>query len=588
MTWQAWLTLLVVAAILFALARDRVAPPVAVMSGVILLFIAGVITPAQAFAGFSNPAPFTVAALYVLAHAIVKTGVLQPAIPVILGGDGRRRRQLGRLLIPSAAASAFLNNTPLVAMLAPQVAEWSDRQGHSPSRYLMPLCYGIMLGGMLTLIGTSSNVVVSGLMEAAGQAPLGMFELTRVGVPIAVLGLACVILLAPLVLPDRRAARKDLEGLREFTVSMLVVPGGPLDGQAVGAGGLRSLTGVFLVQIDRGTESLAPVDPTAVLKGGDRLTFVGRADLVVDLQGTKGLVSVEAEHLAQFDTVRHTFFEVVIGAVSPLVGRTLKEAEFRGRYQAAVVAIHRAGHRVNEKLGAVKLQVGDTLLLLTDAGFRDRWGDRSDFLLVSRLGGSPPSVTRKAGVAGVVALIVLLLIGTGLLPTLKASLLGAIALVGLRALTPSEARSAVNFDVIMVIAGSFGLAAAIESSGLASTLADGVISALHTLGPRGVLAGVVVATVLANAFITNNATAVLIFPIGMSAAHALQTDPRPFAIAICIAASASFLTPVGYQCNMMVYGPGGYRFGDYARLGAPLTLIVIATTVMLVPVFWPF
>jgi len=588
MTWQAWLTLLVVAAILFALARDRVAPPVAVMSGVILLFIAGVITPAQAFAGFSNPAPFTVAALYVLAHAIVKTGVLQPAIPVILGGDGRRRRQLGRLLIPSAAASAFLNNTPLVAMLAPQVAEWSDRQGHSPSRYLMPLCYGIMLGGMLTLIGTSSNVVVSGLMEAAGQAPLGMFELTRVGVPIAVLGLACVILLAPLVLPDRRAARKDLEGLREFTVSMLVVPGGPLDGQAVGAGGLRSLTGVFLVQIDRGTESLAPVDPAAVLKGGDRLTFVGRADLVVDLQGTKGLVSVEAEHLAQFDTVRHTFFEVVIGAASPLVGRTLKEAEFRGRYQAAVVAIHRAGHRVNEKLGAVKLQVGDTLLLLTDAGFRDRWGDRSDFLLVSRLGGSPPSVTRKAGVAGVVALIVLLLIGTGLLPTLKASLLGAIALVGLRALTPSEARSAVNFDVIMVIAGSFGLAAAIESSGLASTLADGVISALHTLGPRGVLAGVVVATVLANAFITNNATAVLIFPIGMSAAHALQTDPRPFAIAICIAASASFLTPVGYQCNMMVYGPGGYRFGDYARLGAPLTLIVIATTVMLVPVFWPF
>jgi di/tricarboxylate transporter len=369
---------------------------------------------------------------------------------------------------------------------------------------------------------------------------------------------------------------------------MRVIPGGPLDGQAVGAGGLRSLTGVFLVQIDRGTESLAPVDPTAVLKGGDRLTFIGRADLVVDLQGTKGLVSVEAEHLARFDTVRHTFFEAVIGAASPLVGRTLKEAEFRGRYQAAVVAIHRAGHRVNEKLGAVKLQVGDTLLLLTDAGFRDRWRDRNDFLLVSRLGGSPPSVTRKAGVAGAIALIVVLLIATGLLPTLKASLLGAIALVGLGALTPSEARSAVNFDVIILIAGSFGLAAAIEHSGLASTLADGLISALHPLGPRGVLASVVVATVLANGFITNNATAVLIFPFGMSAAHALQTDPRPFAIAICIAASASFLTPVGYQCNMMVYGPGGYRFGDYARLGAPLAFTVIAVTVMLVPVFWPF
>ncbi len=588
MTWQAWLTLAVVAATLLALARDLTSPPTAVMSGVVVLFIADVVTPAQAFAGFSNAAPFTVAALYVLAHAIVKTGVLQPAVGLALGGAGGRRAALSRLLLPAAAASAFLNNTPLVAMLTPQVAEWSDRQGQSPSRFLMPLGYAIMLGGMITLIGTSSNVVVSALMEAAGQRPLAMFELTRIGVPAALLGLASVILLAPLVLPDRRAARKDLEGLREFSVSMRVVPGGSLDGQAVGAGGLRSLTGVFLVQIERDGQPIAPVEPSAVLKGGDRLTFVGRADLVVDLQGTRGLVSVEEEHVAPFDTSRHTFFEAVIGAASPLVGRTVKEAEFRGRYQAAVVAIHRAGERVNAKLGSVRLQVGDTLLLLTDPAFRDRWKDRSDFLLVSRLGGAPPSVTRKAGTAGLVALVVVILIGTGLLPALKASLLGAIAMVGLRALTPAEARSAVNFDVIMVIAGAFGLAAAIEHSGLATAVAGGVISALRPFGPRGVLASVAVATILADAFITNNATAVLLFPVGMAAARALGADPRPFAITICVAASASFLTPVGYQCNMMVYGPGGYRFGDYARLGAPLALVVVVAVVALVPVFWPF
>jgi di/tricarboxylate transporter len=589
MSWQAWLTLAVVALTVLALARDWLAPSSTVLGGVIVLLVAGVLTPAQAFSGFSNPAPITVAALYVLARAVEKTGALQPLLGATLGSGSGDRRMLARLLVPVAGASAVLNNTPLVAALAPQVTDWADRRGLSPSRFLMPLSFATILGGVLTLIGTSTNIVVSGLMEADGQAPIGMFELTRIGLPVALVGLAVLIALAPVVLPERRPARGDLrENVREFMVHMVVVPGGPLDGQAVETGGLRHLQGVFLVQVDRGEQSIAPVAPTTALRGGDLLTFVGRADLIVDLQNMRGLASAEEKHMAELDTVRHTFFEAVVGADSQLIGKTLREAEFRSRYQAAVLAIHRSGQRVQAKLGTVRLRVGDTLLLLSDPGFRDRWRDRNDFLLVARFGGSPPAATRKAGIVGLVALGIVVVAGAGLLPTLHASLVGAVLLVASGVMTAGEARSSVDLEVVIVIAAAFGLAAAIERSGLAAHLAGGIVAAASVLGERGVLLGVIVATITITEIITNNAAAVLVFPLAMSAAQTLGADPRPFAMAVAIGASASFLTPIGYQTNMMVYGPGGYRFGDYARLGAPLTALIILTVVSMAPLLWPF
>lgn len=318
----------------------------------------------------------------------------------------------------------------------------------------------------------------------------------------------------------------------------------------------------------------------------DRLTFVGKASQVMDLQRTRGLVSSEQKHVAQFDTTRHTFVAAVVGAASPLMGKTLKQLGFRGRYQAAVVAIHRSGQRVDAKLGEVRLKVGDTLLLLTDPGFRERWRDRNDFLLVAPLGGSPPGASRQAGLVGLVALGIILGAGSGLLPILQAALLGAVALVVLGVLTPGEARGALDLDVLLVIAGSFGLAAAMERSGLAGAVAALLTGAFAPLGAPGVVLGVVLATVVLTELVTNNAAAALMFPIALRAAADAGFAARPFAIAITIAASCSFLTPIGYQTNTMVYGPGGYRFGDYARLGLPLTVLVVATVVALVPVFW--
>jgi di/tricarboxylate transporter len=584
------LTAAVVLAVVALLATDRVAPAIAVLGGSITLMVLGVTTPQQAFAGFSNPAPITVAALYVVARAVEKTGALQPLLAGVLGGGNGGRKSLLGVLAPTAGASAFLNNTPIVAMLAPQVADWAERRDRPASWYLMPISFAAILGGTVTVIGTSTNLVVSGLLEAGGQAPIGMFEIAPVGLPLAIIGVAALVLLAPLLLPDRRGVRQQLEQeLREFVVDMIVEPDGPIHGRTVEAAGLRHLQGVFLAHITRDGEVIAPAGPDTVLRGGDRLAFVGRANQVVDLHAMRGLRSAEHQHVSAFgDNGEHTFFEAVVSGTSPLAGKTLRDAGFRGRYQAAMLAIHRAGERVHAKLGDVVLHAGDTLVLMADTGFRERWRDRSDFLLVSKLGGAPPVSTRKAWLVGGITAGIVIVAGAGLLPILHASLIGALAIVLLGVLSPAEARAAVDLDVIIVIAASFGLGAALEASGLAALLAGGLIAGFQPFGAIGLLFGVTLAATLFTELITNNAAAVLIYPIAAATAAAAGLDVRPFAVALMFGASASFLTPIGYQTNTMVYGPGGYHFGDYARLGVPLTLIMMAMVMWLVPVFWAF
>ena len=587
--WEGWLTLLIVCFMVAAMARDWMAPAMAVLGADIALLVTGVIDTEAAFAGFSNPAPITVAALFVVARAVEKTGALRPLITGALGRPGAGgRSRLVRLLAPTAASSAFLNNTPIVAMLAPTVADWAEKRGEAPSRYLMPLSFATILGGTITVIGTSTNLVVSGLLVTEGMAPLGMFELSAIGLPVAVLGVLLLIWLAPRLLPDRRPARRQFtENAREYVVHQTVAASGPLDGTTVEGAGLRHLQGVFLAGIEREGRMIAPPAPTTVLQGGDRLTFAGRVDLVRDLQTMRGLVSEAHEHTDGLDGVEHTFFEAVLGGSSSLVGATLKEASFRSRFQAAVMAIHRSGERVLAKLGDVKLKEGDTLLLLSDPEFADRWRDRGgEFLLVSHLGGGLPTPTPRAAFVAFATVAMVVSAALGLLPILHAALLAGVAMILSRSLTLRDARRALDLDVLVLIAAAFGIGAAIERSGLAALAADGIVDAVSGLGPTAVLVGVTLATILLTELITNNAAAVLVFPIAVAAAQQMGADPRPFAIAITVAASASFLTPIGYQTNTMVYGLGGYRFGDYLRLGAPLTLLVLLAIAVFVPLFW--
>lgn len=587
MTLPAWFTLAVVILTVVAMVREWVAPSLAVVGAMVVLLVAGIVTPAQGLAGFSNPAPITVAALFVLARAVEKSGILQPVVSRTLSATAGHRQNLLRLLAPTAGASAFLNNTPIVAMLVPEVSAWAERRGNPVSRYLMPLSFAAILGGMVTLVGTSTNLVVSGLLENAGYPPLGMFEMTGVGFPAALLGLALVVGLAPVLLPIRTGLKRSFdEGSREFTVQMEVVPHGPALGQTVEEAGLRNLQGVFLAWIQREGRVVAPVSPEEVLQPGDQLGFVGRADLVVDLQAIRGLRSAEHKHTAPYRDEAHAFFEVVVSPISPLVGESLKSAGFREQYQAAVLAIHRAGERVRGKLGELTLRPGDTLLLLADRGFRERWRDRRDFLLVSHLDGALPGSTLHGVLALGTGVSIVILAALGVLPILQGALLAALLMVLTGCLTPNEARRAVDLDVILLIAAAFGIGAAMETSGLAEALVGSVMAPAGAMGPVAVLTAVVMGTLILTELVTNNAAAVLMFPIAMASAAVAGVDPRAFAIAVALTASASFVTPIGYQTNTMVFGPGGYRFTDYARLGLPLALALAAAIILLISVRW--
>jgi di/tricarboxylate transporter len=575
MSVEAWITAVVVVAMLVSLATELMPPAAAVLAATVILLVTGVIDEGQAFSGFSNSAPLTVAALYIVAFAADKTGLLGPLVNRLLGKENRiTQGAVARLDIPTAAISAFINNTPLVAMLIGQVNSWCSKMGVSPSKLLLPISYAAILGGTLTVIGTSTNLVASGLLEEAGQAPIGLFEITKVSWLAVVAGMLVLIFIVPRILPVRQSAIEEFtEEMRDFTVQMEVIFDGPMDGQTVTDAGLRNLKGIFLVEIERDGHKLPAVGPNRELLGGDRLTFTGNASSVVDFQRTPGLRSAETEHMLEVDSPEHTFFEAVIGADSRLVGRTPAGVGFRGQYQAAIVALHRAGERIDRGLGRITLEAGDTLILLAGPDFQTRSRRNKDFLVVARIGGPPPSATKRAPFVGAIAVAVIVLAAFNVLSILELALLAAGLLIVTRTISFSEAGQAIDFSVILLIAAAFGVGAAMEVTGLAETVANGMVDLFGGWGELGIIFGLVLATTFLTEVITNNAAVVVIFPIAIAIAAEAGIDARIVAMTLAIAASSSFLTPMGYQTNTMVYGPGGYRFTDYLRAGIPMNLV---------------
>ena len=587
MSPEAWLTAAVVVLILVGLVIGLASPSILAFSGVVVLLLLGVIEVPEALAGFSNPAPFTVGALFVVARAISKTGAIRPITQSVMGVTGHTRRPMLRMLLPVSLASALMNNIPLVAMMMPEVSVWARKRGTDAARFLLPLSYGAIFGGLLTLIGTSTNLVVAGQMVDVGMEPFGFFELGQVGLPIALVGVASLVALSPRLLKNVRSPGSALaKSAKDFTIDMRVTTGGPIDGATVEDAGLRHLTGVFLASVNRGDSVVAPARPNTVLRGDDILRFVGRVDQILDLQSIRGLDHDNLEFIQEFSVPGASYFTVAIGHDSPLVGRSLKESGFRSSYQGVVVAIHRAGVRIEAKLGEVPLRAGDALIVLADPDFKARWQHRADFLVVSPLSDEVEPVAPGRWRTLAVLLTMIVVAAVGLLPILHAALTAAILMVALRVITADEARHALDLEVLGLIAAAFGLAAAVEGSGLAASIADGLTSTLGTFGETGVLLGVVLATIALTEFVTNNAAALLMFPIGVSSAAAAGIDPRGMAVTVAIAASASFLTPLGYQTNTMVYGPGGYKVSDYVKVGSPITLVVIVILTVMIPVLY--
>jgi di/tricarboxylate transporter len=585
---NAWITLGVVALTLTLLVTEKLAAELVLVLAMLLLLVLGVLDPKQALAGFSNEGMITVAAMYVIAAGLRDTGAIDLMVHRLLGRPSSLARAQLKVMAPSVALSAFINNTPVVAAFLPAVLTWAKRNNLAPSKLLIPLSYATILGGTCTLIGTSTNLVVNGLWTADGHGDIGIFEISWVGIPTALAGLLYIMTIGRRLLPERSSGTSAFANPREYTVEMIVDSGGPLVGKTIIEAGLRQLGNLFLIEIEREGRIVPAVGSSERLLADDRLVFAGDVSAIVDLQRIRGLhapLNGDASIAKQYP--ERKLVEVVIAPRCPLINQTLRDSRFHTYYGAAVVAVARDGKRVRGGLGDVVLKPADTLLLEARPVWVDRHRHSPDFLLVSDVADSElprfDRAVRAWGILGAVVAVATL----GWLPMVTAALLGAAATLALGCVSVGAARKSIDTQVLLVIACSFALGKSLEVSGAAQEIAD-LMLALPGENPLLVLALAYGMTMLLTELITNNAAAVLMYPICMAAAQMLGVDPKPFVFAVMMAASASFSTPLGYQTNLMVFGPGGYRFTDFLKVGIPLQLLLWAVAVTVIPLVWPF
>jgi di/tricarboxylate transporter len=579
---------LVALGVLAAIATNRVPQDAAMVAGMVALLLAGVLTPEQALAGFGNTGLATIAVLYLLVAGLRETGAMAWATQRLVGNPTSVTDALLRLAAPTGVLSAFVNNTPVVAIFIPVVQGWASRFRLPASKLLMPLSFIAILTGTCTLIGTSTNLVVDGLLRRDGGAGLGMFAITPIGLAVAGAGLLYLFLAADRLLPDRASAVEQLANARQYAFELRVVAGGPLVGRTIGQAGLRHMAQAYVLEIEREGRLVTAVGADEVLRANDRLVCVGVVDAITELRRVAGLEIAEDQAFKlDLTHAQRRLVELVVSPSAPFVGSSVRDSRFRSNYDAAILSVSRDGARLAGKVGDMVLRAGDTLLVEADAGFANRHRFNRDFLLVSALRDSSPPDFARAPLALAILAAVVLASSVGWLGLLEAGLLGAGVMVATRCLTLDAARDSIEWPVLIVIGASFAVGMGLERSGAAASFAA-LLMSYGGADPFRALLVVYLATVLFTELITNNAAAALMFPLGVATATALGVSPLPFAVAIMFAASASFLTPIGYQTNLMVYGPGGYRFGDYLKFGLPLTLIVGAVTLALVPRFFPF
>lgn len=592
------------------------------LGGLVVVTMAGVLTTEQALAGFASKAVILIGALFAASAGLRATGVLDWISNSLLGSATTERSALARLtaVVP---VSAFVLNTPLVAMMVPVVVDWCRQRNISSSRLLIPLSYLTILGGVCTLIGTSTTLVINGKLAAMvqdhGHAPeiaerigeLSFFEITGVGVPLACLGIVYMLTVAPRRLPNRTELIEQFdERRREYLVEMQVEGSCPLIGKSVQDAGLRHLPGLFLIEIDRAGETITPVSPQDTIHAGDHLIFTGVVTTIADLERIPGLVpAVDTTfEKAPADRTRRQLTEAVLSRTSPLIGLNVRQADFRKRYNAAVVAVHRNGERLTNKVGNIRLEPGDTLLLQTRYEFVEAHRHSREFYLVSSVGATTARRHDRALVAGLlflglIAWLTICSLWPRVLPwgNLTASNIHAIVAIGVvlamivtRCLTSAEARSAIDLHVLLTIGAALGLGEALDRSGAARWLAESLVDLTTTLGvaadwkPYVLLAVIYLVSQMFTETITNVAVASIMLTVSVSVAVVGGYDPRPFIIAVTLAASLSFVTPIGYQTNLMVMGPGGYQPRDYWKVGWPLALLMTCAALVLIPRLFPF
>ena len=598
MGWDAWATLVVLLAVFSSLIATRIPADVVMVGGVAVLLLAGVIGPKEALSGMANEGMVTVGVLFVVVAGLQQTGCMTLVAARVFGQPKGVRDAQVRLMLPVAALSAFMNNTPLVAMMLPVVNDWSRKFGISASKVMMPLSFATILGGLCTLVGTSTNVIAAGLLRdriadgTVASEPMGMFTITLVGLPVAVAGIGYMVLTSRWLLPDRKAPISTSDDTQRYTVEMIVEAGGPITGKTIEQAGLRHLPSTYLAEVERRGEIIAAVSPTLRLEADDRLVFVGIVDAVVELTRIRGLkLATDQVFKLEGSRFNRILVEAVVSDQCSAVGQSVRASNFRKRYNAVIIAVARGNQRMQQKIGDIVLHAGDVLLLEARPAFVEQQRGARDFYLVSAVAESSPLRHDRAPAA--LAILATMIVSATLFEQitwfsernysmLHASMLAAGLMLATRCCSVTEARRAVDWQVLVLIAAALGIGKAMEQTGLAAAVAQQMLG-LAQGDPYLGLIVLYVTTMLFTELLSNATSITLMFPIIVAATESMGVPLMPYLVACTIAASCGFATPIGYQTNLMVYGPGGYRFSDFTRFGGLLNLLVLAVTVAVVP-----
>ncbi len=588
MEWQGWFTVALTVAVLATLITvPRLSPDVVLMGALLLLGMTGILTPDEALAGFANPGLMTVAAMFIVAAAIRASGGVDMIVEGVLGRPAGTRRALLRLMVPVVGLSAFLNNTPVVATMIPAVSQWARRIRVPSSALMIPLSYASILGGTITMIGTSTNLVVDGQYQSlTGKAGFALFDIAPLGLAVAAIGTLFVVFAAPRLLRPRRSPGDAFADTRKFTFEVAVARDGPMVGKTILQAGLRNLERIYLAEIEREGGVITAVAPEEILRGGDRLVFVGETEAIVDILRLNGLVpAVGSKPALERHVPERRLVEAVVAEHCEVVGNTIRDGRFRDRYGAVVLAVARNGEHIRGRLSSIILEPGDLLLLEARPAVVRRLRHSRDFLLTTVLDHELPDHSH-AWISWGILVALVALATSGVLSMLYAALLGAGAMLAARCISVAEARRSLDLPVLVTIAASFALGNALEKTGAAGFLGNEIVGFAGD-NPWLLLALVYLSVMVLTEMITNNAAALLMLPVALAVAQRAGVNDVPYVMAVMMAASASFSTPIGYQCNLMVYGPGGYHFSDFLRIGIPMNLLVATVTILMIPFIWP-
>lgn len=575
-----------------AIYREWVRPALGFLGVVLGLVLLGILTPQQMLMGFSNESIASVVLLVVLSSALSKNFQIEAVIDRIYHLGKRDtplsyRNFLFRMMVQVAALSSFVNNTPVVALMTPYVFNWGRKYNISPSRLLIPLSYATIMGGMITLVGTSTTLVLNGFMISNGVEGVPVLSLLFIGAAVCISGILFITLIGHRLLPNHQDILNTFqENQREYLVETALQSNSPIIGKTITEAGLRNLRGMYLVEIIRTRRVISPVKPEERLQRNDVLIFAGATEFIFDLTSNgRGLVLPQYHKTKQRDAVK--VIEAVVGANSNLIGYTAKEIDFRRRYDAAIVAIHRNGERLSGKIGEIKLRQGDLLLLYAGRDFRNRADLYRDIFIVSQVKEFLQPKRKKTFLFVLATLTAIGALMVGFISLFTALLVIFAAMVGLRMIALSDVKREVDINMVGILVFSLALGQAMISTGSGDLLANQILGATTSLGSTAVLASLLIITTVLTSFITNVGAVSIMFPLAYAISNSLQIDGTPLYLGIAYAASAAFLTPIGYQTNLIVYGPGGYNFRDFFRIGLPVTLIYLATVLGMIKLLYP-